>query len=447
MSRVLVISAEPVGERMAGPAIRALELARALAARCEVTLAAPGPSDAGDAPVELLEAGLWDFDALLAALRRHDVVVAQQLPAQLLRHVARLPVRYVADLYNPLVVEVLEALGEGAPREGAIVRRTSLSVLSQCAAADFVICASEKQRDLWLGGLALAGLIDPALYRRDPTYRAFIDVVPFGVSEREPRGGEPVLKGVQIAEEDRVLLWGGGIWRWLDPFTPIRAVERLAADGRAVHLLFIGVERPALDPEATPTSAQEAIDYARRRGVEGRCVHFKPGWVPYEERDRFLLESDIGVSAHHDHLEARFSFRSRVLDYLWAGLPVVTSAGDAVGDLVEREELGSAVEPGDDAAFARACAKLLDDPDGYAGTAERVREAAASLRWSQAAAPLVAYCAEFEQRPVPARRRGALALSTYLQYPAIAGELGAAETARRARSFVSRALRHRGRAG
>ena len=58
---------------------------------------------------------------LLAALRSHDVVIAQQLPAQLLRYVEKLPIRYVADLYNPLVIELLEALADaGAPREQSL---------------------------------------------------------------------------------------------------------------------------------------------------------------------------------------------------------------------------------------------------------------------------------------------------------------------------------------
>ncbi len=68
MSRVLVVSAEPIGERMAGPAIRAVELARALArGGCAVTLAAPG-----GAPVDgvaRLAAGLEDYDALSAPPR------------------------------------------------------------------------------------------------------------------------------------------------------------------------------------------------------------------------------------------------------------------------------------------------------------------------------------------------------------------------------------------
>src|SRR3954447_7448707 len=194
MTRVLLVSAEPVGTTMAGPAIRALELARALAAHCEVTLAAPGPSDVGDAPVTLLEAGLADFEPLLEAVRRHDVVVAQRLPPQLLRYVAKLPIRFVADLYNPQMIEVLEAAGADGP--GSSPRRAWRSMLGQCAVADLVICASEKQRDLWLGGVGLAGLIDVERYRADPTFRSYVDVVPFGLPDRAPARGEPVLKSV-----------------------------------------------------------------------------------------------------------------------------------------------------------------------------------------------------------------------------------------------------------
>jgi hypothetical protein len=302
VTKVLFISAEPLGPAMAGPAIRVLELARAVAAHCDVTVAAPGPSDAGDAPVELLEARLADFDRLLEAIRRHDVVVAQRLPPQLLRYVARMPVRFVADLYNPLMIEVLEAAGADGPSTSPrIVWR---SMLGQCAVADLVICASEKQRDLWLGGMGLAGLIDIERYRADPTFRSYVDVVPFGLPERPPARREPVLKGVWpgIGADDQVLLWAGGVWRWLDAITPIEAVERLRAGRRRVHLVFLGTGRPRLGDAEVPSSAEAAIAFAAERGLEGECVHFNRGWVPYAEREAYLLESDIGVCAHHDHL-------------------------------------------------------------------------------------------------------------------------------------------------
>ena len=414
-----------------------------------MTLAAPGPSRIDDPRVELLEATHADFDVLLAAFRAHDVVVAQQLPAQLLRYIQKLPTRYVADLYNPLMIELLEALADaGAPREQSLARRLTRMVYAQCAGADFIICASEKQRDLWLGGLGLAGLIDLDSYRRDRTYRARVDVVPFGLSDRAPVHRQPVLKGVHpgIGADDQVLLWGGGIWRWLDALTPIRAVERLASEGRRVHLFFLGVKRPGADRNTIPSSADEAIAYARERGLEGTCVHFNHGWVPYDERQSYLLEADLGISAHHDHLEARFSFRTRVLDYLWAGLPMVLTRGDSMAELVERGGLGATVDAEDSEGFAAACAALLDDPALRAQTASRVEEAAAAFRWEEAARPLVEYCLEGRERPAPRKHPVAIAIATYGQYPGILVQSltteGPAQVARRMARHLARALRH-----
>jgi glycosyltransferase involved in cell wall biosynthesis len=445
MTRVLFISAEPVGKTMAGPPIRVMELARAVAAECDVTVAAPAPSDTGDAPVELLEAALEDFDTLLEAARSHDVVVAQRLPPQLLRYVAKLPTRFVADLYNPQMIEVLEAAADGG---GSSPRRAWRSMLGQCAVADLVICASEKQRDLWLGGMGLTGLIDVGRYRQDPTFRSFVDVVPFGLPDEPPRAGERVLKGVWpgIGVDDPVLLWAGGVWRWLDAITPIKAVERLRAQGHRAHLVFLGVGRPAVDPASIPSSADQAIAFAAERGLEGECVHFNRGWVPYAERAAYLLESDIGVCAHFDHLEARFSFRTRVLDHFWASLPSVVSAGDAIGELVDRRRLGRAVAPEDDEAFAAACAELIADRGEHEATAARVRELAPSLRWSKVAEPLVRFCAE--QRPARRPAAAALARATYGQYPAVLADArergGFAELAARVPRHISRLLRHRG---
>jgi hypothetical protein len=450
VTRVLVVAGEPVGGVMAGPAIRSLELARVLARHCEVTLAAPPPSELTDDRIALLHATQEDFDVLHGALRTHDVVVAQQLPAQLLRYVTKLPVRYVADLYNPMMIELLEAMADaGVPREQSVARRLTRTVFAQCAAADFLLCASEKQRDLWIGGLGLSGLIDLETYRRDRTYRAVIDVVPFGLSDRPAVHARRVLKGVWpgIGPDDHVLLWGGGIWRWLDPLTPIKAVERLAAQGRRdVHLFFLGVQRPAAQDQVVPSRAEAAMTYARDRGLDGTCVHFNQGWVPYEERQSYLLEADLGISAHHDHLETRYSFRTRVLDYLWAGLPMVLTRGDSMADLVERDDLGATVDAEDDESFARACAGLLDDRARRETTVARVREAAASFHWDEAARPLVEYCTGLAERPPRRHDARTVALATYGQYPAILANSvrtqGARGVARRVGRQVGRVLRH-----
>ncbi len=56
-------------------------------------------------------------------------------------------------------------------------------------------------------------------------------------------------------------------------------------------------------------------------GALGTSVFFNPDWVAYEDRGDYLLEADAGVSTHFAHIETEFAFRTRILDYLWAGLP------------------------------------------------------------------------------------------------------------------------------
>jgi hypothetical protein len=82
----------------------------------------------------------------------------------------------------------------------------------------------------------------------------------------------------------------------------------------------------------------------------------------------------------------------------------VTSAGDALADLVAREGLGRTVAPGDAEGFARACAELLGE--GGEGARSRIAAVAPTLQWDRVAAPLVQWCAS----PQPRRgvRQGAV---------------------------------------
>jgi hypothetical protein len=355
----------------------------------------------------------------------------------------------VADLYNPQVVEVLEGVADRAPAEqrrihGRIVART----LAMCAAADLVICANERQRDLWIGGMALHRLVDVATYRSDPTLRSLVAVVPFGL----PDGPAPAATGAlrrafpAIGPNDRVLVWGGGVWGWLDPVTPMRAVERLAGGpGPAVHLVLLGTGRPGLRASGQTAAGERALDAARDAGLLGRFVHANPDWVPYAERGAWLAEADLGISAHHDHLEARYAHRTRLLDYLWAGLPVVTTGGDALADLVESEGLGATVAPQDADGFAAACARLLGS-DGEAARA-RIHAVAPALRWSEVTAPLVHWCESALSRPRRTVRRDVVRRSALAQYrwalPETLAADGPAAAVRRVGRRLRRAVRLR----
>ena len=132
-------------------------------------------------------------------------------------------------------------------------------------------------------------------------------------------------------------------------------------------------------------------------------MFFNEGWVPYDDRQNYLLDADVGVSTHFDHLEAEFSFRTRVLDYLWAGLPVVTTGGDSLAQLVADEHLGLVVPPEDPDALAVALERALADPEFAKSCRDNLGRVAPQLAWSKVLEPLTAFCGEPRKAPDLAR--------------------------------------------
>jgi glycosyltransferase involved in cell wall biosynthesis len=115
--------------------------------------------------------------------------------------------------------------------------------------------------------------------------------------------------------------------------------------------------------------------------------------VPYDTRADYLLDADLGVSTHLDHLETAFSFRTRILDYLWAGLPIVSTDGDTFADIVRVNKLGTVVPPQDVEALASALDKLLYDEDRRQQTSKRVTAFSRSMTWDKVLQPLTEFCA------------------------------------------------------
>ena len=187
-----------------------------------------------------------------------------------------------------------------------------------------------------------------------------------------------------------MILWAGSLLDWQDPQGLVRAVARLAQSHPRVKLVFMGTRHPNPDVPLQ-RAVEESLAVAREAGVLDRHVFFND-WVPYAERHEWLLEADLGVTTHRDHLETRFAYRTRMLDYVWADLPVVCTRGDVFADLVEQEQLGLTVAAGDEDALVKALGRLLDDAAMREQCAEHLRGLAGRMRWAEVVGPLRRFC-------------------------------------------------------
>lgn len=385
--RLLVLSQEPVGERMTGAAIRAVELARAATAVADVTVAAPS-GELADLPV--VDFSPHDPRSLAAPLASADAVYGVPQWPLVMRALRRSGARRIFDLYVPEYFETLEGFRDRAPLLRRLMSALALDRIEDAlTSADLLLCASERQRDLLTGLLLGLRGLPPRAYDLDRSLVARLAVVPFGVpatpAQRIGISGPKERFGAE-----RVVLWNGGIWSWLDPQTAIRAVVRLDRPG--VRLVFMGAA-------ATPPARRATQDAKALAAQLGAPVDFHDEWVPYEQRADWLLDADAAISCHHDQLETRFAFRTRLLDCLWARVPIVCTGGDDLAARIERDDLGVVATAGDVEGLAAGLARVLDN--GRAAYEERLAAAARELTWEHTAAPLVRYLELLPDRAKP----------------------------------------------
>ena len=397
--RILIVTEDVLSSRMAGPAIRSWQLATVLSGSHDVTLATTSSTcEVSSEQFRVQRAEESDLESLEAWC---DVLIVQGFVlanSSVLRATDKV---LVVDLYDPLHLETLEInRGEPEPARSSNVEASIGVLRDQILRGDFFVCANEKQRDLWLGFMASVGRLNPRTYEEDPTMRRLLDVAPFGLPDRPPVHTRAAVRGVipGISEGDKVVIWGGGVYDWLDPLTVIRAAHRLRDEIPDVRVLFMGVRHPN-------TKVEEAriLHMARRLsaelGMTGKHVFFNEDWVSYDDRHNYLLEADVGISLHRVHLETAFSSRARILDYLWAGLPIVSTEGDAFAELITSRGLGAVVPPEDEEAVARALATLLTDTRFRTEVQEHVRAVSSDFVWSRTLEPVLRFCSAPSRAP------------------------------------------------
>ena len=171
-----------------------------------VTVATPFPPEISADRCTLVE---YSFDRpsdLKLLAEQSAVLVVQGFTLSQFPFLGELKVAIVVDLYCPFTIEHLEMVRSrrkglaASPAELVAFDADAADVLNvqntQLALGDFFLCASERQRDFWIGALHTAGRINPQTYAADPTLRSLIDVVPFGLpdaaapEQSRPAGGD-----------------------------------------------------------------------------------------------------------------------------------------------------------------------------------------------------------------------------------------------------------------
>ena len=421
---ILIISDDVVGEKMAGPGIRAWEISKCLARHFRVTLAIPDYSYVSG--LDWFFSGL-DFDvirysvlnpaSLQSAAAESRIILIQGYILSKFSFLKETAAYRIVDIYVPFVLENLFVHKAKVPnmKDREFIHLNDLRVLNeQLIWGDHFLCANARQKDLFLGSLMALDRINPQTLDSSPSLQDLISIVPFGIAGEDlgitiqPTGrtadlaaaesaaaaaGPRTLKGVMpgIGPDDILLMWGGVLTNWFDPVTLIRAVHEALDDDPRLRLFFLSTKHPnPMLPELD--AAREAVREAEKLGLRDRAVFFNESWVDYADRSRYLREADIGVSIHKTHFETWYSFRTRILDYLKYRLPIICTEGDYFAELVDREKLGFVVRSEDIDGLKEAILRLAGDIELRQEIQRRSFRVRRQFLWERVTEPLVRHC-------------------------------------------------------
>lgn len=364
MKKILLICPEIIGKKMAGPGIRYYQLACQLAKNFQVTLASYPIKKSEKTKGNFRQIYFSKINQLAPLLKKCDAIIALGMWPEAMLYFKKFRKFIICDLYDPHTFENLERDKRKKEKE-RLFSEISLQIKYQLLLGDHFLCASERQKDYFLGILSALGRINPKIYQNNPNLENFFTILPFGYQKNKSKF-KPKIKGIipGINKKDKVIIWGGGIWDWFDAQSVIFAFKDLIKKYPTWKLLFLGVRHP--NPQIVQNNQlAKCYQLASKFKLLNKNIFFNFDWIPYQEYPDYFKEADLGISTHFNNLETRYAFRTRIISYLGAQLPMVVTKGDVLANLVAKKKLGIVVDFEDINGLKKAIKKLLTSQKDY----------------------------------------------------------------------------------
>jgi len=247
-------------------------------------------------------------------------------------------------------------------------------VIAPLLRADRLSGCSAAQRLAIIGEMGACGRLNRFMNEFDIVC-SLPPVVPFpeyratGRAFRGEAGGDEfVALSLKVPQDAFAALWSGGFNTWADPDTLASGLILAMQREPRIHFVIAGGAIAGHD-DRTFARFRERMEASAFRA---RC-HFA-GWVRPTEVPNYYLESDLAISCEKNNLEGELGTRTRVLEWICARLPVITTNVCEFARNLSDRGLIDGVKAGDAEALADLLVRAARrSPEEVRSRAEKAR--------------------------------------------------------------------------
>lgn len=327
-----------------------------------------------------------------------DCVVAVNFDASLFATKLRTSQPVWMDIYGDALT-IMQAQAHRSGRNRGLA--TTIGFLrSVLQSGDIFSVCGTPQSHMLVGELAMTGRLSHETFGYD-FVRVILPGAPAATTGVSRPHDRVLLAAQGISADDFVVLWCGGYNTWTDVDTLFAALELAMAGCPRLHYVSVGA--------STYTAPDNVYDRLLKMidGSAYRDRFHMLGWRPWAEVSTYYAESDIGLNIDALHYETIYGTRTRLVEMMAAGLPVITSLGSELSYLLRDRQACLSFEIGDWRGLGESLLSVAADPAERARLAQTALAVARSdLSFAVTALPLRNWVRAPQAAPdrVPARR-------------------------------------------
>ena len=292
-------------------------------------------------------------------------------------------VTLVLDCYVPIYIEVSARESADVATEYSNYSHDIVHYNKALKRGDYFLCANIPQKHMYMGVLGALGILNPYSYKKER-----ILVVPFGVeSALDIQHPHNPYQELGIKKDDFVLLWFGGLYPWFNIKPLLSAIKKISAERSNFKFVIVGGRNPFNSHPDFIKQYTTTHAFMKENDLLDTSVYFVD-WVDFSDRVNWFQHAKAVISINNVGEENIYSWRTRVMDFVWGEIPMITNGGDPLSDSLISHNAAIELEDIDESTLYQTLNSILSQEAVIAEVRKELLKQKKQYYWENVVSPL-----------------------------------------------------------